>query len=461
MANPTQGFQIGARVASNYRPVAPTPLNTVDGRTLVGEADTGAVLRGMKAGEALAQGLLGGIDFKGLFDPVEKAKREKALEEIDFYNTNKDLIQQNELNKVKTDLALGNAQIAALADANPFAIDIEGKKIDLNNKKADAESNAKTRDLKDDLLVQELESQLGRLPTVLELQEAKDAAELDNLETGAVVNQAQRDALKPDAGNSAPTESVAATDDGLPPMPKKTIFDPFSRSVKTNPEYTQWLQLKTHLEKKKIDSKMKLEGVKNMTPTALNNLGGKTRIAVAAKKLSGEIAKNKEMLSKQVGPIDQRMNVLGEKVGWAGTQEWRDMMKAYTEVRNTILKERSGGAVTPSEAQRFEQEIGDPNSADESFFDRAGSFAGVIQGEISRDMDALKESGYKVPKSYENAVQGSPQAEVQSNEPPVVNTPEEARQLPANVPTFRTPEGDILKNPNYKPTPSTPGAVEG
>jgi len=62
------------------------------------------------------------------------------------------------------------------------------------------------------------------------------------------------------------------------------------------------------------------------------------------------------------GPVAGR--VQAGLAAFGQSPDFTTMNQAYSGVRNQILKARAGAAVTPSEAERFLQEIGDPYAGD-------------------------------------------------------------------------------------------------
>jgi hypothetical protein len=95
------------------------------------------------------------------------------------------------------------------------------------------------------------------------------------------------------------------------------------------------------------------------------------------------------------GPIDAPLGALGASVGMA--PDYTKMNQAFAGVRNQILKARSGGAVTPQEADRFIEEIGTPMAGD--FGDRLQLFTVQRKGEYMNKLQALQDAGYEIPDS--------------------------------------------------------------
>jgi len=84
-----------------------------------------------------------------------------------------------------------------------------------------------------------------------------------------------------------------------------------------------------------------------------------------------------DQLNKHVGlwdkPLDDFRKTLGVAAGSKHFKALQSFKQVYQGILNETLKLRSGAAVTPSEWERFQKEIGVPTSAD--FYDRLRTFA--------------------------------------------------------------------------------------
>jgi hypothetical protein len=93
------------------------------------------------------------------------------------------------------------------------------------------------------------------------------------------------------------------------------------------------------------------------------------------------------------GPIRGRVNpAIASTYGYP---DYTKMMQAFSGVQNQILKARSGGNVTDSEAKRFMAEIGDPSAND--FADRMMAFGAQRRREYLGKLQVLRDSGYDIP----------------------------------------------------------------
>jgi len=104
-------------------------------------------------------------------------------------------------------------------------------------------------------------------------------------------------------------------------------------------------------------------------------------------------------------PIQAGLAAIGK------SPSFTEMNQAFSGVRNQILKARAGAAVTPSEAERFLQEIGNPYSGD--FGQRLETFTAQRRKEYLDKLQAYQEAGFEIPKSLqigvsEDATQGAP-----------------------------------------------------
>lgn len=97
------------------------------------------------------------------------------------------------------------------------------------------------------------------------------------------------------------------------------------------------------------------------------------------------------------GPIAGR--VQAGLAAFGQSPDFTQMNQAYSGVRNQILKARAGAAVTPSEAERFLQEIGDPYAGD--FAQRLETFTSQRRREYLDKLQAYQEAGFEIPRSLQ------------------------------------------------------------
>lgn len=95
------------------------------------------------------------------------------------------------------------------------------------------------------------------------------------------------------------------------------------------------------------------------------------------------------------GPFMGRAQAGMAAVG--ASPEYTQMSSMFSGVRNQILKARSGGAVTPQEADRFIEEIGSPTSGD--FAQRMEFFSAQRRREYLDKLQAYREAGFEIPSS--------------------------------------------------------------
>jgi hypothetical protein len=97
------------------------------------------------------------------------------------------------------------------------------------------------------------------------------------------------------------------------------------------------------------------------------------------------------------GPIKGR--VQAGMATFGQSPDFTKMNQAYAGVRNQILKARAGAAVTPSESERFLQEIGDPYAGD--FAQRLETFTSQRRKEYLDKLQAYQEAGFEIPRSLQ------------------------------------------------------------
>jgi hypothetical protein len=111
------------------------------------------------------------------------------------------------------------------------------------------------------------------------------------------------------------------------------------------------------------------------------------------------------------GPVSGRIEAGKSYLGMS--PDFTTMNQAYAGVRNQILKARAGAAVTPSEAERFLQEIGDPYTGD--YKQRLESFSSQRRKEYLDKLQAYQEAGFDIPQSLQIGV-GSEAGTVQTGQ---------------------------------------------
>jgi len=112
------------------------------------------------------------------------------------------------------------------------------------------------------------------------------------------------------------------------------------------------------------------------------------------------------------GPLAGR--VQAGLAAFGQSPDFTAMNQAYSGVRNQILKARAGAAVTPSEAERFLQEIGDPYAGD--FAQRLETFTAQRRREYLDKLQAYQEAGFEIPRSLQMG--GVGEAATQDQEKP-------------------------------------------
>ena len=97
------------------------------------------------------------------------------------------------------------------------------------------------------------------------------------------------------------------------------------------------------------------------------------------------------------GPVSGRIEAGKSYFGMS--PDFTTMNQAYAGVRNQILKARAGANVTPSESERFLQEIGDPYTGD--YKQRLESFTSQRRREYLEKLQAYQEAGFDIPQSLQ------------------------------------------------------------
>lgn len=106
-----------------------------------------------------------------------------------------------------------------------------------------------------------------------------------------------------------------------------------------------------------------------------------------------------------VGPIAGRMAAGKTKVEGLSNARQSTFIKATTSLRNEIIRARSGGAVTPSEADRLIQELPDTNSSETDFRAKFDNTRTAFNEIMDTRVQSLKEVGYKGIDAYEKSLQ--------------------------------------------------------
>jgi hypothetical protein len=184
----------------------------------------------------------------------------------------------------------------------------------------------------------------------------------------------------------------------------------------------------------KIGESTKGAAGKALTASSLQKLGDQVELARLAGEASQKIA---SLEDSDIGPIDATVNKF---VG--GNPKFNDAIQSYSAVRNQILKLRSGGAVTPSEAERLLEELGSPTQfSEQRFRSNMESFAARMAQDAENRLIDSEESGYKVPENLyqtlgvKKPAKSKPTAGTapQSEEIIEVATKEEAAALPSGT----------------------------
>lgn len=142
-----------------------------------------------------------------------------------------------------------------------------------------------------------------------------------------------------------------------------------------------------------------------------------------------------------IGPADSRIQKWGQLVGKNPSPEFTQAMSQYDAIRNQILKLRSGGAVTPQEADRLLDELGDPTSPQDVFRARIQNFTSRIQRDLNTRIEGMEDSGYRVPDSLKPGYTGKGNSEQAGTPPNGANQDEEAMAWARDV---------LAKDPNNK-----------
>lgn len=131
------------------------------------------------------------------------------------------------------------------------------------------------------------------------------------------------------------------------------------------------------------------ENFKKLPIKSAEDLADMKSIIDLGQRVIGEISPN------LYGPIEGRIQAGMASLGMS--PDYTRMSQMFSGVKNQILKARSGGAVTPQEADRFMEEIGTPTSGD--FGQRMEFFTQQRKREYVDKLQALQDAGYDIPDS--------------------------------------------------------------
>jgi hypothetical protein len=96
-----------------------------------------------------------------------------------------------------------------------------------------------------------------------------------------------------------------------------------------------------------------------------------------------------DKIKGRIGVVDNSLAKLGNVVGISRDPDVVKFEQRFASVRNVILKARSGGAVTESEAARFLEEMGSFNENDDNFVVRFQTFLGDLERTIKSKLEAF------------------------------------------------------------------------
>lgn len=152
---------------------------------------------------------------------------------------------------------------------------------------------------------------------------------------------------------------------------------------------------------------------KTMPASAVDKMAALQEISDLSKKMLIQIAPLK---STDIGPLDsgvipavkQFMGVSPEQGMAPNSKGYNDAINTYNTVRNIILRARSGGAVTPSEAERMLAEIGDPVKRAGTFQQDIANFVRNRMTDVDAHKEAMRQAGYNVPQPAAQTAQASP-----------------------------------------------------
>jgi hypothetical protein len=157
----------------------------------------------------------------------------------------------------------------------------------------------------------------------------------------------------------------------------KQAGDMYSASALEAVRDMQFKNVKDNFKKLPIKQAEELVEYKNLV-----DIGNKA-IEVTSPNLYGPVA----------GRVQAGLAAFGQ------SPDFTQMNQAYSGVRNQILKARAGAAVTPSEAERFLQEIGDPYAGD--YAQRLETFTSQRRKEYLDKLQAYQEAGFEIPRSLQ------------------------------------------------------------
>lgn len=100
--------------------------------------------------------------------------------------------------------------------------------------------------------------------------------------------------------------------------------------------------------------------------------------------------------SSLYGPMDSFLGNIGAATGIMSNPKYVALTQAFAATRNALLKELAGSAVTPSEASRQLESIGDPARSD--FGDKFMAFYNQSRTDFYNKLQTLNDSGYQIPE---------------------------------------------------------------
>ena len=138
------------------------------------------------------------------------------------------------------------------------------------------------------------------------------------------------------------------------------------------------------------------------------------------------------------GPVDSFFGNIGAATGVMSNPKYVALTQAFAATRNALLKELAGSAVTPSEAERQLESIGNPTRAD--FGDKFMAFYNQSRRDFFNKVQTLNDAGFQIPDKLitrseqglttQGQPSGQPQAGPQSNASTFQYDPRARRLLP-------------------------------
>ena len=122
-----------------------------------------------------------------------------------------------------------------------------------------------------------------------------------------------------------------------------------------------------------------------------------------------------------VGPLKGRVSNVKDMLGVLGPSE-AVFRSQFQEFKNELIKARSGGAVTPQEADRLEKEISNFNVSPDVYLARLERAINSIKRSSNVQLRSLTDQGFNTQGFQPFIQENQPQSAV-----PVFNSEEEAR----------------------------------